>query len=181
MRVNQGQEFVIGGYAPSPKNFDALIMTAISCGLLSLLLCNISLVPTAKAQDLTAGVQGSDNNDENRSDRPCSLHTLRGSYGSISTGTVVGVGPIAVLIQIKYDGAENYTQSDRASINGAMTQRGRETGTYTVNPDCSGSQTIFFPGGSPITSDFVIVNHGKEIVGLVTINGYTITFDSKKQ
>src|SRR5690349_5961076 len=25
MRVNSGQEFVIGGYTPSPKNFDALI------------------------------------------------------------------------------------------------------------------------------------------------------------
>jgi ATP-dependent DNA ligase len=25
MRVNQGQEFVIGGYTPTPKNFDALI------------------------------------------------------------------------------------------------------------------------------------------------------------
>jgi bifunctional non-homologous end joining protein LigD len=25
MRFNQGQEFVIGGYTPSPKNFDALI------------------------------------------------------------------------------------------------------------------------------------------------------------
>jgi bifunctional non-homologous end joining protein LigD len=26
MRVNQGQEFVIGGYTPSAKNFDALIL-----------------------------------------------------------------------------------------------------------------------------------------------------------
>jgi ATP-dependent DNA ligase len=25
MRINQGQEFVIAGYTPSPKNFDALI------------------------------------------------------------------------------------------------------------------------------------------------------------
>lgn len=25
MRINQGQEFVIGGYTPTPKNFDALI------------------------------------------------------------------------------------------------------------------------------------------------------------
>ena len=25
MRVNQGQEFVIGGYTPSDKNFDALV------------------------------------------------------------------------------------------------------------------------------------------------------------
>jgi DNA ligase D-like protein (predicted ligase) len=26
MRINQGQEFVIGGYTPSPKNFDALVI-----------------------------------------------------------------------------------------------------------------------------------------------------------
>jgi bifunctional non-homologous end joining protein LigD len=26
MRVNQGQEFVIGGYTPSPRNFDALVI-----------------------------------------------------------------------------------------------------------------------------------------------------------
>jgi bifunctional non-homologous end joining protein LigD len=26
MRVNQGQEFVIAGYTPAPKNFDALIV-----------------------------------------------------------------------------------------------------------------------------------------------------------
>ena len=26
MRVNQGQELVIGGYTPTPKNFDALVL-----------------------------------------------------------------------------------------------------------------------------------------------------------
>jgi ATP-dependent DNA ligase len=26
MRVNQGQEFVIGGYTPAPRNFDALLV-----------------------------------------------------------------------------------------------------------------------------------------------------------
>jgi ATP-dependent DNA ligase len=26
MRINQGQEFVIAGYTPSPKNFDALVI-----------------------------------------------------------------------------------------------------------------------------------------------------------
>jgi ATP-dependent DNA ligase len=26
MRVNRGQEFVIGGYTPTPKNFDALVL-----------------------------------------------------------------------------------------------------------------------------------------------------------
>jgi hypothetical protein len=140
-------------------------------------------VPSAKAQDVRAGVQANDNDgNDDENGRACSLHTLRGRYGTIPTGTVIGVGPIAILIQITYDGAGNFTQFDTVSINGTTTtQRGQETGTYTVNPDCSGSQTIFFPGGSPITSDFVIVNHGRELVGVVVTNGYTITFDSKKQ
>jgi ATP-dependent DNA ligase len=34
MRVNQGQEFVIGGYTPSPKNFDALLLGYFESGKL---------------------------------------------------------------------------------------------------------------------------------------------------
>lgn len=34
MRVNQGQEFVIGGYTPAPKNFDALIIGYYEKGML---------------------------------------------------------------------------------------------------------------------------------------------------
>lgn len=34
MRVNQGQEFVIGGYTPSPKNFDALVIGYYDAGRL---------------------------------------------------------------------------------------------------------------------------------------------------
>ena len=32
MRVNQGQEFVIGGYTPGPKGFDALIFRVLRRG-----------------------------------------------------------------------------------------------------------------------------------------------------
>jgi ATP-dependent DNA ligase len=34
MRVNQGQEFVIAGYTPSPKNFDALVIGYYQSGKL---------------------------------------------------------------------------------------------------------------------------------------------------
>jgi bifunctional non-homologous end joining protein LigD len=34
MRVNLGQEFVIGGYTPSPKNFDALVIGYYESGKL---------------------------------------------------------------------------------------------------------------------------------------------------
>jgi ATP-dependent DNA ligase len=34
MRVNRGQEFVIGGYTPSPKNFDALVLGYYESGKL---------------------------------------------------------------------------------------------------------------------------------------------------
>jgi hypothetical protein len=111
---------------------------------------------------------------------------LRGLYGSIATGAVVGntpfVGPIAVLNQVNYDGAGFFTQTATISLNGNTVSGGPpERGTYTVNPDCSGSQTIFAPNGDLITSNFVIVKHGREILGIYTALGYTVTFDSKKQ
>jgi bifunctional non-homologous end joining protein LigD len=31
MRVNQGQELVIGGYVPAPKNFDSMVMGYYEC------------------------------------------------------------------------------------------------------------------------------------------------------
>jgi hypothetical protein len=162
-----------------------LNMAALTLGLFSLFVCTTSLATSAKAQDLTARVQAN-GNDANGRDHACSLRTLRGLYGSIATGAVVGnttlVGPIAVLNQVNYDGAGVFTQTATITLNGNTVSGGPpERGTYTVNPDCSGSQTIFAPNGDLITSNFVIVKHGREILGIYTALGYNVTFDSKKQ
>jgi len=51
MRVNQGQEFVIGGYTPGPKNFDALIFGYYEGKrLIYVARCRNGLTPALRAQ-----------------------------------------------------------------------------------------------------------------------------------
>ncbi|MGI9073561.1 MAG: hypothetical protein ACR2JB_20145 [Bryobacteraceae bacterium] len=162
-----------------------LRMVAVTCGVFTLLVLNTSLVTSAKAQDLTARVQAN-GSDGNGGDHACSLRTLRGFYGSIATGTLMGEpqsGPIAILTQGNYDGAGRFTRTlNVVNVNGnTFTDEKPENGSYTVNPDCTGTQTIYFANGDLITASFVIVKHGREIVGIFTALGYTVTFDSKKE
>lgn len=135
-----------------------------------------SLVPSAQAKD-------KDDDDDNSScPNKCSLRTLKGCYGTLYSGTINGGSPIAIVAKINYDGAGHLTQIDTVSINGNLFAQGREaTGTYTVNPDCTGSQVVTFPDGFVFPQDFVIVKHGTELLGIPTNGGFTVTFTSKKQ
>ena len=49
------------------------------------------------------------------------------------------------------------------------------SGTYTVNPNCTGSAVINVPGNplSPINLHFVVVKQGKEIHQVVDANAVT--------
>jgi hypothetical protein len=47
------------------------------------------------------------------------------------------------------------------------------SGTYTVNPDCTGAAVINAPGNPPINLHFVIVRQGKEIHQVVDSNAAT--------
>jgi hypothetical protein len=41
------------------------------------------------------------------------------------------------------------------------------SGTYDVQPDCSGTSTIYFAGAPPIETAFVVVDNGKEVKDIV--------------
>ena len=71
---------------------------------------------------------------------PRGNETLHGSYMSIATGTIVGVGPITAVGRGDYDGKGNVFNPYTASVNG-MIHTGTEIGTYMVNSDCTGSET----------------------------------------
>jgi len=64
--------------------------------------------------------------------------TLRGTYMSHGTGTVVGVGPVSAVGTITYDGQGSLINPFTISINGAVS-RMTQTGSYTVNRDCTGT------------------------------------------
>jgi len=74
----------------------------------------------------------------------CSLATLRGTFGTLEQGTVLGQlpglpappWPAADIATATYDGAGNFSGSYTASFNG-VTATGTLAGTYTVNADCT--------------------------------------------
>jgi len=106
----------------------------------------------------------------------CTNATLRGDYAFsvidfILPQVVVGIG--------RFDGKGGFTQvdyiGDSLRTTGAISFRGGETGSYTVNPDCTGSQEIKLnvpgvPAGTShgvIENMFVISGGGRSIHGVV--------------
>jgi hypothetical protein len=104
----------------------------------------------------------------------CSAATIRGTYGGQLQGTtpVPGGGGMQTTIGVvirTYDGAGNFTQIDniKGSVTGIVPDR-PGSGTYEVNPDCSGV-TLFVPGpGITLEERIVIVNRGDEILSIVS-------------
>jgi hypothetical protein len=110
-------------------------------------------------------------------DRRCSNRTLFGDYGSQIEGTVLGPNlPFRGLAMAHFDGKGNITQVDHIVFNGIppAEEWTPGTGTYTVNPDCTGSAVINSPSGQgPVNLHFVVVNHGKQINQVVDANAAT--------
>jgi hypothetical protein len=104
----------------------------------------------------------------------CSNRTLRGSYGFTIDGTIVGPNiPFRGLALQHYDGQGNITQVDHLVTAGVPPAEDWTpgTGTYSVNPDCTGSAVINSQSEPfPIPLHFVIVNNGNEIHQVVDAN-----------
>jgi hypothetical protein len=109
--------------------------------------------------------------DDESNPKTCSNATVKGQYGYTITGTGPSGGPGAPLEQVigvgvrRYDGHGAFTQVDsrKGSITGAVADQ-PASGTYTVNPDCTGKMFLSAVG-QPVPAElrFVVVNKGKEI------------------
>jgi len=103
----------------------------------------------------------------------CSNSSLRGNFGFQFQGDIIGFGPIAGVGVATFDGAGNFTQTDNVSINGLPAILNRPgSGTYSVNADCTGTQTLN-TGGQVFHNTFVIV--GKQSFSVQTDPGGVIT------
>jgi hypothetical protein len=118
----------------------------------------------------------------------CSNATLKGEYAfGVTAYTPPGLpnGPPQVVTGIRvYDGNGNFTQRDYRgdSVPADFAPKGQEKGTYSVNPDCTGSDELDLnvpvPSGSTgvIKVLFVISNGGRhvhEVVSEFTPPGFT--------
>jgi hypothetical protein len=97
---------------------------------------------------------------------PLQNATLRGTYLSHGTGTIVNVGPIAAAGTATYDGNGNTSNTFTASVNGTIEKGVTVTGTYTVNPDCIGSLAA-----SGAHYDFVVAPDGNTVFWIATDTG----------
>jgi hypothetical protein len=133
-----------------------------------------SIVPSVQAKD--------EGDDKGGCPGNCSLRTLNGCYGFTFSGTILGLGPIAGIGVTNFDGQGHLTSTDTVNINGSGGIPETGTGTYTVNSDCTGSEvSTRSPSGLVVTTNFVIVNHGKEVLFVNTAPGLAITGSLKKQ
>ena len=119
----------------------------------------------------------------------CSNALLRGDYSFTVDGKIIPPGGTAFVAQQgvalqHFDGEGHFTAVDFIMNNGAPAInpstavnsngfRSNESGTYTVNPDCTGSMTLnqdtkFYTLASTIQIKFVLVKRGKEIREVVT-------------
>ena len=118
--------------------------------------------------------------------RGCSNASLKGSFGFTSTGTLLALppplaGPFAEIGRQTFDGRGNTDGTATLSANGNII-RVTVQGTYVVNPDCTGSMTLFvLPFGRTVNLDFVIDDDGAELRAIVTDAGAIENRVYKKQ
>ena len=105
----------------------------------------------------------------------CSNRSLHGNYGSTFTGQLgqapAPLIPLEGLVLTHYDGKGSFSQADFAVFNGVPSSPGfvgGETGTYTINADCTGTATINFPDGRQLDLKLVVVKGGRELFSVVS-------------
>jgi len=123
----------------------------------------LGIAPTAEAQN-----------------KGCSNTTLQGTFAYTSTGSITAppelAGPIAEVGTQTFDGNGGTAATATLSSNGTMLPL-TITGTYSVNPDCTGTFTlqVVSPFQATIDVFFVIDNAGDEFQAMETNQGFVIT------
>jgi hypothetical protein len=120
--------------------------------------------------------------------KECSQATLWGSFGYSSTGTLLDsyvpapyAGPFGEVGRQTFDGRGNTSATATTSSNGNIAPVTIE-GTYTVNPDCTGSMTLNVARfGSVVHADFVIDDDGAQLRAIGTDSGLIETRVYSKQ
>ena len=115
----------------------------------------------------------------------CTLSDAAGRYGYTSTGTIVtpAVGPFTAVGHVKLTESGTFTGAQNTSIAGTLVAETIQ-GTYTVNPDCTGSATASVYHGTTLvrTTVFNIVwdSHQNEFRAIFLTPGTNISIQGRK-
>jgi len=115
----------------------------------------------------------------------CSNRSVAGTYGYTTTGTRLGIGPVAGVGIFTLDRNGNVLSGKQTvSFNGVIADE-TYTGTYTVNSDCTGTGTLVVVSSIPAFNrtsnlDLVWVDNSSALRAIFTNAGTIITVDAKK-
>jgi hypothetical protein len=115
----------------------------------------------------------------------CNNSTIRGTYAFTIQGTIFLRGGSTLLLdgiaKETFDGKGNETQIDAVATNGVLTPGWRPgTGTYSVNPDCTGTQTIVISGMPDLHLQFIVAQGGTTIHQVVIDPGIGSTAEGER-
>jgi hypothetical protein len=129
----------------------------------------LSVAPAAKAND-----------------KGCSNLTLQGSFALKGTGFLVSppvvAGPYVTVLTLIFNGNGVATSAVGSSSQNGNIGPQTETGTYTVNPDCTGTYMVLIsPGGFTAHYFFVIDDSGDELQIICTDSGAAFSGTARRQ
>ena len=106
----------------------------------------------------------------------CSLASLNGRYALERQGTIIAqlpgfpapptpFGEVNIAI---FDGAGSFSGSAVVNVGGVVLNPVTFTGTYTVKPDCSGTDTVFTGVGVTLHNSIVVISSGQRFISTQT-------------
>jgi hypothetical protein len=115
----------------------------------------------------------------------CNNSTIRGSYAFTIHGQIfIPNGPtlsIDGLAKTTFDGEGNLTQLDAVALNGNVAPGwASNTGTYSVNPDCTGTMTVTNGNQPPVHLQIIVAQSGNTIHDMVIDPGFATTAEAER-
>lgn len=145
----------------------ALTLLLIAATLTALLVLgptgkkSVAFFPVVHAQDETSG---------------CSLDSLKGPYALERQGTIIAQlpgfpappAPFGEVNIATFNGAGSLSGSAVVNIGGVVLNPVTFTGTYTVNSDCTGTDTVFTGVGVTLHNSIVVIGGGRRFISTQT-------------
>jgi hypothetical protein len=110
----------------------------------------------------------------------CGDSTIQGRYAFTIHGTIFLPNGGTILIDgialQTFDGRGNVTQVDAVADNGVLAPGWRPgAGSYSVNPDCTGTETLVVPGMPDLHLQMIVAQGGNTIHQVVIDPGVATT------
>ena len=102
------------------------------------------------------------------------------------TGIIISppvvAGPLATVLTLTFDGNGAVRSDFGSSSQNGMISPETESGTYTVNPDCTGTyMVVITPGGFTAHYLFVVDQSGDELQIVCTDSGVVFSGTARRQ